>query len=224
MRDASPALAAAIAAPETIVHTLFWLTAKAWSDGSVATFGFSTMAEDRSLTIGGESRTYYGAGALLEAPPLVLEVGLSVRAHTISLSALPAEVALAVRGYDLEQQPVEIHTAYFNPATNTFIGAVRDFAGVVDTCQITEAADGGPATVTISFLGATHVLAKGLPMMKNAAAQAGLDPDDAIYRYGDLVGVKEPWGEKRADGPGGSSTPAAPEFASSGGDIEGVGT
>jgi len=95
---------------------LVWIEAKNRSTGATETAGFWNGADDRSFTIGGVSRTYTGAGTLLQVGGIKGAVGLDVRMHDLSLSGVPQEVIDLVYLYDARLAPIEVHKVFSTPS------------------------------------------------------------------------------------------------------------
>ncbi|MFE3839657.1 hypothetical protein ABNX41_21770, partial [Rhodobacteraceae bacterium PA1-206B] len=71
MRTLPAAVAAHLAARKPLlVHQLLWISARNRTSGAVETLGLWTGEDHQSITVGGQSRTYYGAGAVLGIDPV----------------------------------------------------------------------------------------------------------------------------------------------------------
>ena len=118
---------------------------------AVETMGLWTGEEDRDFSIGGGTRTYHGAGALLGLDQIVMQTGLTVRMQRVSLAPIAAEVAQLLRGYDAGLAPAEIHRALFDPMSGDLVAEPkRLWKGVIDTAPIHTAEIGGQSTVDVA--------------------------------------------------------------------------
>lgn len=190
-------------------HLLVWIEARNRETSATETIGFWTGKDHEEFTIGGETRTYYGAGTLLKMTPLVVEAGLSVRTGRLEFSKVAPEVQLAMRGYEVKDAPVQIHVAYYNALTHEPIDEpVRRFKGRVAGLKITRAKkkpgqqSAGPALMELSVLSNAVDLTKTLALKKSDAALRARSPNDGFRKYADLSGTIETiWGEMRAKAP-----------------------
>lgn len=190
---------------------LVWITARNRDTGADETAGFWNGLDDRQITIGGEVRTYVGAGALLSMEPIRAGVGLDVRMHEMALSEITPEVAQAVRGYDARLAPIEVHRALFDPETDALVGEPhRILLGTVDELKIPDPAEGGSAPLTLTVADASRAGTRVLTTKKSDAAQRAIDPTDKGREYAAISGaVKVFWGRVQANTAPGSSLPSA---------------
>jgi hypothetical protein len=197
MRSYDTATAAQLAGGTDIsAHVLIWVTAKDRSTGAAQPIGFWTGDDDQTFVIGGQARLYHGAGAVLQVPVMLYQVGLSVRMHTLRLSSLAPEVVAAIRQYDARFAPCEIHRALFEPGTNALVAEPhRVFRGWVDAVKIATPAKGGRADCSVTLASAARALTRGLPIMRSDATQQ-LRSGDRFRRFIDLSGtIDVAWGE-----------------------------
>lgn len=224
MRNFDPATAAALAQPHKVSHLLFWVQGVHRVTGQAGVFGFWTGPDHRTFTIDGVARDYLGAGAVIRVPPLVTEMGLTERTNRLKLSGLATTTADILRAWTVEDQPIEVRRAWFDPATNALIAEpVLEYDGRCTEAKLVTEGEGGPSTVDLSFIGGAWRLLRGLALRKSDAALRARAPGDGFRRYIDVTGqVEVTWMEKTARAPG--AAPDGPTFASpGGGDIEGAG-
>ena len=198
----APELAALQTRSGYLVRSLFWLQVRDRTTNSRVGFGFWLGEDDRSFTVGSETRTYLGGGGLVSIDPIVMQAGLTVRMQRVTLSPLAPEVNTMLRGYDAWRAPAEIHRVLFNPESGGLIAnPKRRWKGGGDGAPIQTPAIGGEANVVITLASALESLTHGLTMTRSDAAQRQRG-DDRFYRYKDMTGsVSTSWGEKRAGGP-----------------------
>lgn len=185
------------------VHRLFWIEARSLSSGDAETFGFWDGLEPATFTIGGASRLYHGGGAVVQAPPIVAEVGLVERMHRIALGPFAPAIADAIALYDLTEAPIEVHSARFDPVSGALLGIVPDLFGRVRSFEITKDPAGRTASAELAFRGGVARLMRGVPLRKSDAALQAVHPGDAFRRHSAVAGVVQvQWGEGRAYRPG----------------------
>lgn len=209
MRDYDSATETHLAALEGVVpRILVWIEAKNRSTGEPETAGFWNGLDERSFTIGGEARTYTGAGALLGVDPVIATVGLEVRMHRLSLSEITEEVAQAVREYDVRMAPVEVHRAAFDPETNELIGTPhRVIKGTVDSLTIPDGTEGESDPMTMIVADAGRSLTQTLSIKKSDATQKQISATDEGRKYASISGsVKVFWGRLQAKTGAGSTS------------------
>lgn len=212
MRSLDPAILAQFEARRGMVaRLLVWIVARKRATGAAVPAGFWSGDDHHDFSIGGQSRTYYGAGALLAIDPLQAETGLKVRQHRITLSPIAPEVEQVIHGYDPRLAPVEMHVAYFEPETRALLAAPnRVFKGFVDTLKVSTPPVGGSAEVEVNLLSAAHALTRQLALKKSHESLQARAPNDDFRQYTTLTGaVQALWGEQRATAPADTPAPAA---------------
>jgi hypothetical protein len=182
-----------------LARSLLWVQPRDRTSGLRVALGFWNGEEDRSFTVGGESRVYLGGGALLSVDPIVMMTGVVVRMQRVTLSPLFPEVAELLRGYDAWRAPTEIHRALFDPASGNLIAdPKRVWKGVIDHAPIQTPAIGGESVVEVTLASAAESLTHGLTLTRSDATQSQRS-GDRFYRYKDLTGsISTSWGEKRS--------------------------
>lgn len=177
---------------------LIWVVAKNRVSGLDEALGLWTGADDRTFTIGSETRTYAGAGAIMQIPALKLQAGLSVRMQRMTLSPISTVVADLIETYQSRFAPIEIHRALFSTEDGSLIAAPhRVWKGFIDEVEITRAETGGEATCEVTAASSARLLTRTLPLKKSDATQQ-LRAGDRFRRYVDVSGkVDVWWGEKK---------------------------
>ena len=196
MRSIDPAVATHRAARvHTHVEILVWVSARNRSTGAVETLGLWTGADHQAFTIGGEVRTYYGAGALLEIPDIEAGVGLEVRSYQVGLSAISPEVEMLLRGYDPRQAPVEMHRAEYDMNENLLAAPERIFKGWIDGTPIITPATGGNSTAALTIVSNARMLTRFAGVTKSDEVQRKRS-GDRFRRYGSIADATEgpSWG------------------------------
>ena len=194
-------------------HVLIWFSARNRTTGETETLGLWTGADHQVVAVGGQARTYYGAGALIAMDPITARAGLEVRQHTITVSPLADEVVTLLRSYDPRLAPIEIHVWYCNPVTEQPVAdPIRIFKGFVMQAPISIPPEGGEATAKITCASAAWALTRGLTIKRSDAALRARASADAFRADTDISGAVEcVWGENRATAPGGKDkSPSVP--------------
>ncbi|MCG7626058.1 hypothetical protein [Epibacterium sp. Ofav1-8] len=178
---------------------LVWIAARNLS-GGVETLGLCSAEDDLAVQVGGQDRTYLGAGPLLQSEPISAGSGLQVRVHRLHLSAVAPEVEDLVKGYQTRFAPVEIHRMFLDPATRLQVGQPhRVFRGVIDGIDFPRAEPNGTPSVSLQLVSETRVLTRPLPLKKSDESHRRRDQQDAFRKYGDISGsVPVYWGEIRS--------------------------
>ena len=180
-------------------HGLIWLKAKDRATGNPSPIGVWSGMRDVTFTIGGEVRTYRGAGQVLKLPEIVSEVGLKDRRTKISLSPLSDEVKSMLNDRDVRNAQLEIHTGYIVQGGSAFIDQPdREYRGFVADMVLKTPPKGGVATADFDLRSASMVLRRPLALKKSPESLKLRSPTDEFRQYIDVTGVTESvWGEER---------------------------
>jgi hypothetical protein len=144
------------------------------------------------------SRTFLG-DALVEISDIPLISDLSVQDASVTLSAIDDAVQDAIRTYDARNAAIEIHRAYFDPATNAPVAPAKPrFVGQIDTAPLTTAAEGEASTVVLSCTSTTQELTRKNPDVRSHESQILRLATDDFYRDTAVVGEWTLfWGKKQ---------------------------
>jgi len=177
-------------------HVLLWIVARNRSTGVDEGIGLWSGDDHQEFSIDGATRLYYGAGTVIEVPPVQAAVGLDVRMHRVILPPFMDEVRQALRVYDPRGARVEIHAQPFDLDSNTALGSpVRFIKGTLDTAP--EGLERAGSQVELQVASAARALTRGLPLHRTQAALAARTPGDLGRAYIDTVGEwSVPWGEE----------------------------
>lgn len=173
-------------------EVLLWVEARNRSTGAPERMGLWTGLEDQAFNVGGELRTYQGAGAVLDIPALVSQVGLAVQMQTASLAIVTEEVQTLIRGYDARQAPVEVHLARFDPETDALQSIDRVFTGWLDRAEIMSGQIGGNASLTATLAPSSRALTRTVAVKRSDASQRNRD-GDRFFRHADVSGAVAVW-------------------------------
>lgn len=182
-----------------VAHGLLWVSARNRQSGQEETLGLWTGDDHQDFVIGGQTRTYFGAGNVLDLGGITSQAGLEVRMQRFRLNALTDEVAMLLRGYDPRLAPVEVHRALFSPDTLQLVAEPhRLFTGYVDEAPIQTAAKGGTSSAELVAGSSARSLTIPLSFRKSDQTQRSRS-GDRFRRYIDVSSqVDVWWGERRA--------------------------
>jgi hypothetical protein len=193
----------------THAHLLINVQGRNRETEEAETIGFWTGADHETFIVEGQPTSFFGAGTLMKINPLVSEAGVNVRTTRVEFSAIPPEVQLAVRGYDIRRQPCRIYVAYFNAETMEPIGSPqRVFKGFSMGLELIRPEPGGSADMTLNLMSAARQLTRTLSLKKSRTALLARVPGDGFRDFSDISGAVEAvWGEIRSTGPAPSRPP-----------------
>lgn len=199
MQNLSATELAYLSSGAVMARRLIWVSARNRSTGALETMGLWDGDDHQDFVVDGQTRTYFGAGGVIGWDPLLAQVGLGVRVHTVNLSPLAPEVAQLLRGYEPRLAPVEIHRALFWPDSQALIATPRRiFKGQIDKLRITTPEIGGNAVAEVQMVSVAARLTRTLALKKSDETQKRRS-GDRMRRYADISGsVDFWWGEERA--------------------------
>ena len=181
----------------THVEILVWIQARNRADNTMSSMGLWTGWDNTTISLGGAAREFYGAGTLLEIPPLETAIGLDVRDFTISLSAISPEVEQLIRGYDVKFAPIEVYRAEYGSSENLLGAPERVFKGTVESAPIVTPSIDNTAQVSITAVSTARNLTRYINLTKSDQIQR-LRSGDRFRRYGSIAKeVDVVWGDYR---------------------------
>ncbi|MGD9864023.1 MAG: hypothetical protein AB7S99_12510 [Pseudodonghicola sp.] len=180
-----------------LAHIMIWISATDRESGALEEIGFWTGADHADFTIGGQSRTYYAAGAMLDADPIRLRTGLQVRTQRVRFSQIAPEVQQAIRGYEPRHKPVQIHRALFDPISELLIAEPHlVLRGYVDQLQIKTPVEGGEGSVEMTIATAARALTRKMGRKRSHATLTARAPTDDFRKYASIADkVEVDWGK-----------------------------
>lgn len=168
-------------------EALVWFTARNRETGNAESVGFWTGDDIRVLIVEGQARTYYPM--VMHVPPIVTEVGLTVRYHRVILPPLTDEVRQALRVYDIRYAQAEIHAQPFDIDTGVARTPVRKARGRIENAP--EVVQQGGATRTdIRIVSEARRLTQPVSVFRSDAETRRRSGSDTFRKY---VGVVEEW-------------------------------
>lgn len=174
-----------------------WIVARDMATNAPFPVGYWTWDDAGTVTVDGQARTYYGAGAALSIEPITYQLGAVVQTQRVSLGPLAPEVRQVLRGYDTRQAPVQIHLVMLD-AQDRPVTAEMAFEGVMDRFEINEGPldDAGNSTVVcdVELVSNARHLTRTLSLKQSDASQRLRNPNDRFRQYADVAGeVRVTW-------------------------------
>lgn len=178
-----------------IAKSLLWVSARNRATNAIETLGLWSGDDDQIFNIGGEVRTYYGAGHIIGLDPISMSVGLVVRSQRIRLTSFSPQVRQMVLQYDVGLAPAEIHRAIFYPSTGALVAdPQRLWKGFIDKTPLPTAPIDGEAPAEVTLVSAARALTKALTLTHSDQVQR-LRGGDRLLKYATISGVvRSPWG------------------------------
>lgn len=196
MRSFSPAILAALQSGMIAARVLVWFEARNRATSAPETLGVWTGGDNATMTVEGQSRSYFGAGNIIDVPPVSYRAGLDVQVYRLGLTAITNETRQLIRSYDPRFAAVQIHRALFDPATRAMIEAPhRVLTGFVDEVDLSRPAAGEQGSCYLSIVTTARQLTYGLPN-KNSDENQKRVSGDRFLRYAD-ASAEVWWGAER---------------------------
>jgi len=177
-RSYSAAIQAALEAGRLSLRRSIWCTVRDRSDGTPYSEGYWGETHSRDLLVydpaaaANVTRTYYGAGTLIDMDPLPRTATLQVRRPTVRFSQVNPRVNELFRDYDANQAPVEIHTILLDPDTGAQVEAARvEFIGRVNEVVVTQPETGEPGSVAFRLVSNLQEVNRKFASTRSSASQ-----------------------------------------------------
>lgn len=171
---------------------LLWVKAKNRTTGVLEASGIHTGEGELTVSIDGVSRTYQGAGQLIDIPSFTNKIGLEIEENDFTLAILSPEITNMIRAYDADLAPADLHLAIFNKDM-ALVGITQVVKGFVNGIVINE--DAEEATCTITVTSNIQEAVRGLTLKKSHESQKLIDSTDEGFKYAAVAGTTETkWG------------------------------
>ena len=163
-----------------------------WSD--IGTIDAQIIDPD---TGGYATRTFYGAGSLIQISDIPLVSNITVQNITVTLSQVADRVNALVRQYDCKQGRVEIYRGLFDPMTRQMVSpASPRFVGTIDQAPIRTPREGESGDVVLTCTSNTVELTRTNPDTRSDASQRlRSDTDDFFYDVTTVGSWQHFWGK-----------------------------
>ena len=180
----------------TNAKILLWFEAKNRDTGAPETLGFWSGDDHQEFLIGGEIRTYYGAGNVIDVPAIVVKPGFSVRNLRVKLPPFTDEVKTLLQTYEPRLAKVQIHSVVFDIDTGAQMGnPVRAFKGFLNQAPEELGPKNQPSHTQLVLVTAARRLTYGLPLKRSSSELQLRNLTDKGREYSDVAGDWSiPWG------------------------------
>lgn len=159
-------------------------------DGYWSDVGSTTVDVIDPETGGSTSRTFFGAGSLIQISDIPLVSNLTVQNVTITLSPEDDRANDLIRTYECKFAKVQIFRGIYDPDTQTLVApAPPRFVGFIDNIEILtpkENEDG--AAVTLTCTSHTQEMTRSNSDTRSDASQQLRAPGDTFYADVSVVG------------------------------------
>lgn len=207
MRDISTANHDALAQRILMPRDFIWFVVKDRTTGAAVTDGYwsdigSITAPLVDPDTGGTiTRTFVGAGSLIQISDIALVSNITVQNITVHLSQVADRVQNLVRGYECKQGRVEIYRGLFDPASRKIVApAMPRFVGTIDEAPITTPKEGENGDVTLTCTSNTAELTRFNVDTRSDASQRLRSASDDFFVDSAVVGTwQHSWGRASAE-------------------------
>jgi hypothetical protein len=203
VRSISAANLTALQQRSLMPRDFIWFVVKNRTTGAPVTDGYWSDVGDISAqyidpdTGGVGTRTWVGAGSLIQISDIPLVSSLTVQNITVTLSQVADRVNNLVRGFECKQGRVEIYRGLFDPATRLMVApAMPRFIGTIDEAPITTPKEGESGDVSLTCTSNTIELTRTNPETRSDAAQRLRSATDDFFKDAAVVGGwQQFWGQ-----------------------------
>lgn len=136
------------------------------------------------------SRTFDGAGGLVEISPVPMTANMTVQSVTVSLSHL-ADANDLIRAYDIRQARIEVWRGMFTPSMQQISAAVPRFVGFIDEAPIPTPAENQIGSVDLTCVSHSQEMSRSNPATRSDADTRRRDPTDTFRLHAAAVGTWE---------------------------------
>jgi hypothetical protein len=188
-RSISAANQAALEKRALVARDFLWLVVRDRSNGAtvfdgmwsdIGTVTADVVNPDTGLV---ETRTWVGAGMLVQISDIPLVSNLTIQTVTVQLSQVSDHVNDLIRGYDPKQGRVEIFRGLFDPNTRQMVAPAEcRFVGFIDQVDITTPAENEAGGVSLSCVSHTQEMTRSNPDTRSDASQRLRSATDNFFQ------------------------------------------
>lgn len=202
MRVLSAPVLAALEARNVTIRDFLWIEARDRTTGAPLVVGYwsdlgaiSAEVEDprTGLTV---SRSFRGAGGLVDISAITLSANLSVQTVDITMSQI-ADPNDLIRAYDVKQARVEIFRGLFAPASLVQLApAFPRFVGYIDNVTINTPTEGSEGSIGLACVSHSQEMSRFNTETRSDADSRIRNSADSFNRHAAVVGTWEmSWGK-----------------------------
>lgn len=200
MRAVSVEVAQALAAGRLVARDFLWIVARTRDTGSPITDGMWSDAGPITCQVinpntnQAVTRSFVGAGTLVQISAIPLVSNLTVQTCTITLSQVIDRVNELVRVYDCKQARVEVFRGLFDPDTRDLVAPAEPrFVGFVDEIEIKTPSENEEGGVVLTCKSHTQEMTRSNPDTRSDASQRLRSSTDNFYQDTTTIGEVELW-------------------------------
>lgn len=191
----------------TVELPMLWVEARDRETGDVEAVGIWGGLDTETITVidmftgVSQSRTFYGAGSMLEVGAVRHEAGLTIRSVSVTLSSLAPAVLQAFRAYEPRGAQAQLWRRTYAVETMTPLAVERWVKGYINAAPIERPAPGGDATLTAEIVTTARMLTVTNALMKSHQAQRARMPGDMFRQHkASIAQVEVPWASEKVKG------------------------
>lgn len=145
------------------------------------------------------TRSFTGAGTLVQVDDIPMTSNLSVQTVTIDASQVQGDIERIVRDYDCQQGRVEIYRGLFDVGTGKQLDAAEcRFIGFIDEIEIETPSEGGAGAVRFNCVSHTQEITRANSETRSTAYQYLRQSNDDFFKDADTVTEWEVfWGSEK---------------------------
>jgi hypothetical protein len=204
VRDISAGNWTALQQRQLMPRDFIWFVVRDRTTGATVTDGYWSDVGDITAqyidpdTGGVGTRTWAGAGSLIQISDIPLVSNITVQNITVTLSQVADRVNNLVRGYDCKQGRVEVYRGLFDPESRQMVAPAEPrFIGTIDEAPITTPRENESGDVTLTCTSNTSELTRTNPDTRSDASQRLRNPADDFFVDAAVVGTwQQFWGRE----------------------------
>jgi hypothetical protein len=165
--------------------------------GETVPLGFWSGDDHQSFTVEDGTHLFFGAGAIIEVPPIRAGIGLEVRRHRVILPPLLDEVKLFLQNLQAAQARVRVWSQVMDLDSGLPLGLPRRvIKGRLERAPETLGKIGDQSRTELVIASAARALTFAQPVFKSDAEMRRRAPGDRFREHGDVIGdIPIPWGQ-----------------------------
>ena len=190
---------AALEEGAVVARDFLWFTVRNRATGAAHSEGYwsdlyTVEAAVLSPVAGQVTRTWHGAGSLIQIGAVIRSANPVVQTVEIELSQIDDRIEGLIRDYDPRQGRVEFYRGLFDPATRAMVApAFPRFCGFVDGVEVITPAEGGAGRVKVTCRSHTQEFSRSNHAIRSDADQRRRSATDNFFQDVSTAGELEIW-------------------------------